>query len=156
VKPWIPRLSQGRDLLALQLGPVEGFVLSRIDGNTDVEQLGLVTGLTAARLEAILDRLVSEGAVEAPRSAPPGAPARRLPEPEAPRPHEPPAPHLPSPEPGEDPLAGLLDSPLEQETPAEEAPAEETSEEETQGDVEDDSIGASPRRLFETRLHPLP
>jgi hypothetical protein len=53
---------------------VEGFVLSRIDGNTDLEQLALVTGLTAVRLEAILETLVREGAVEAPQGGPSAAP----------------------------------------------------------------------------------
>jgi hypothetical protein len=132
LKPWTPRLSAGCDLLALQLGPVEGFVLSRIDGNTDLDQLALVTGLTGARLEAILDRLVSEGAVEAPQAGPPATPSP------LPQPHPLVAPS-PSPEP--DPLAELLDPPPEEETPE---------------PVEADSAAASPRRLFETRLHPLP
>jgi hypothetical protein len=107
--------------MALQLGTEEGFVLSRIDGSTDVDQLASVTGLTAPRLEAILERLVREGAVE----APPGA-ARAAPSPPAAEP---------------DPLADLLDAP----------PGEEALEH-----VEADSAVASPRLLFETRLHPLP
>lgn len=133
-KPWTPRPARGCDILALQLGPVEGFVLSRIDGNTDLDQLALVTGLTAERLEAILDRLVSEGAVEAPLTAPRAAPSP-LPEPD-------PRAAAPPPAPEADPLAGLLDTPPEEETPehVEEA----------------DSAAASPRLLFETRLHPLP
>jgi len=87
--------------MALQLGPEEGFVLSRIDGSTDLDQLALVTGLSAVRLQTILDRLVREGAVEAPRGAPRAAPS--------------------TPSPGPDPLAALLDappdSPPEEETP---------------------------------------
>jgi hypothetical protein len=71
---WIPTPSRGCDVLALQLDPVEGFVLSRIDGNTDLDQLALVTGLTAVRLEAILETLVREGAVEAPEGVPRAAP----------------------------------------------------------------------------------
>jgi hypothetical protein len=94
---WIPTPSRGCDVLALRLDPVEGFVLSRIDGQTDLDQLALVTGLTAVRLEAILETLVREGAVEAPHGAPSaGAP------------------------------------------------------------VEAGSAEASPRQLFETRLHQLP
>ncbi len=69
--PWIPTPSRGCDVLALQLGPEEGFVLSRIDGSTDLDQLALVTGLTTVRLEAILETLVREGAIEAPQGAPP-------------------------------------------------------------------------------------
>jgi hypothetical protein len=122
---WIPRPSRGCDLLALQLGPEEGFVLSRIDGSTDLDQLALLTGLSAARLGVILGRLVREGAVEAPHGA-----ARASP-----------APSPPPPKPEADPLAGLLDSPPEEEKPQ---------------DVEADSAAASPRQLFETRLHPLP
>jgi len=60
-------------VLALQLGPVEGFVLSRIDGSTDVDGLALVTGLDPDRLAAILERLVGAGAVEPPQGAPPAA-----------------------------------------------------------------------------------
>ena len=73
MKSWTPRPSRQCDVLALKLGPQEGFVLSRIDGSTDVDGLSLVTGLDPARLEAILDRLVSVGAVEAPQRTPPAA-----------------------------------------------------------------------------------
>jgi hypothetical protein len=132
---WIPRPSRECDLLALQLGPEEGFVLSRIDGSTDLDQLALVTGLTAARLGAILGRLVREGAVEAPHGA-----ARAAPSPPAPAPAPPPAPP-----PEADPLAGLLDD-----------PSDSPPEEETPEHVEADSAAGSPRQLFETRLHPLP
>jgi len=104
---WIPTPSRGCDVLALNLGPVEGFVLSRIDGNTDLDELALVTGLTAVRLEAILETLVREGAVEAPQGASRAEP--------------------PPPASGSEPLGG-----------------------------ERDSAAASPRLLFETRLHHLP
>jgi hypothetical protein len=73
LKSWIPRPSRHCDVLALKLGPLEGFVLSRIDGSTDVEGLSLVTGLATDRLESILERLVGAGAVEAPQGAPPAA-----------------------------------------------------------------------------------
>jgi hypothetical protein len=69
----MPQPSRQCDVLALQLSPQEGFVLSRIDGSTDVDGLALVTGLDPARIEAILERLVSSGAVEAPEGAPPAA-----------------------------------------------------------------------------------
>ncbi len=138
--PWTPRPAAGCDVLALQLGTEEGFVLSRIDGSTDLDQLALVTGLPAARLEAILARLVREGAVEAPRGAPRTAPT---PPATAPAPPTPPSTE-------DDPLAALLDAPPEEENP------EPTQAEETPEPVEADSSAASPRRLFETRLHPLP
>jgi hypothetical protein len=63
------------DVQALQLNPQEGFVLSRIDGGTDVDGLALVTGLAPERVAAILERLVGVGAVEAPSGAPPAAPS---------------------------------------------------------------------------------
>ena len=96
-------------------------MLSRIDGSTDLDQLALVTGLTAVRLEAILERLVREGAVEAPRGAPPATP--------------PPSPS------GPDPFAEERDR----------LPEEETGEQ-----LEAGSAAASPRLLFEARLHQLP
>jgi len=84
----MPRPVRHRDVLALHLSPQEGFVLSRIDGSTDVEGLALVTGLPPERLEAILERLVGAGAVEPPQggaspaaSSPdsaPGLPPRQL------------------------------------------------------------------------------
>ena len=73
MKAWIPRPSRHFDVLALKLGPLEGFVLSRIDGGTDVDGLALVTGLAPDRLEAILERLVGAGAVDAPQGAPPAS-----------------------------------------------------------------------------------
>jgi hypothetical protein len=60
-------------ILGLSLSPREGFVLSRIDGITDVEQLGHVTGLDPEEVGAILARLVQEGAIEPPETASPAA-----------------------------------------------------------------------------------
>lgn len=48
-------------------------MLSRIDGATDVDQLGLVTGLAASELGAILRRLVEQGAIEPEAAAPAAA-----------------------------------------------------------------------------------
>ena len=40
-----PRLNQAADLTAYRLTPVEGFVLSRVDGTVSFEEICLITGL---------------------------------------------------------------------------------------------------------------
>jgi len=64
---WVPRASAAR-VDGLALGAREGFVLSRIDGATDIDQLGQLTGLEPDALAHILDRLAEQGAIE-PRPA---------------------------------------------------------------------------------------
>jgi len=70
---WVPR-SSGRLILGLNLTAREGYVLSRIDGTTDVDQLAQLTGLAPAEVGTALERLVREGAIEPP-AALPGRPA---------------------------------------------------------------------------------
>ncbi len=77
---WKPRLNLSADLTSLPLGPEEGFLLSRLDGATSVRQLPALTGLTPERVQQLLDRLVTHGAV-LPSAAPPPAAVR--PEPPA-------------------------------------------------------------------------
>ena len=67
---WKPKWAPGVDLKALTLTNVEGFLASRIDGNTNVSELALLTNLPAEQVSAVLQRLTSEGAL--------------LPDPEAP------------------------------------------------------------------------
>jgi hypothetical protein len=62
---WKPSLNPDVDLLGLPLTPEEGFIVSRLDGVTDLRGLSLVTGLPAERIEAVLTRLVALGAVAA-------------------------------------------------------------------------------------------
>ena len=83
--PWFPRASPAARVVGLNLSARERYVLSRIDGATDVDQLGQVTGLAPGEVHAILDHLLREGAIEPPeavfRSVDPsagGEPARRL------------------------------------------------------------------------------
>ncbi len=71
---WVPRRLRER-VLGLDLSAREGYVLSRIDGVTNVDQLGQVTGLSSEEVRAILDRLVREGAIEPPESSSPAADA---------------------------------------------------------------------------------
>jgi len=70
-RPWVPRPVKNARLLSLHLGQREGYLLSRIDGATDVDQLAQITGLAAEEVRSMLARLVSEGGVEPPDDSPP-------------------------------------------------------------------------------------
>jgi hypothetical protein len=84
---WVPRPSAADRVLGLGLSAREGYVLSRIDGRTDVQELAHLTGMSPEELAVILGRLVREGAIEPPEGpstssrarddplAEPGAPA---------------------------------------------------------------------------------
>jgi hypothetical protein len=80
---WVPRAAPAERVVALELNAREGFVLSRIDGATDVEQLRLMTGLDHGEIGAILDRLVQAGAIEPQAPSPPAPPAAALARPPA-------------------------------------------------------------------------
>lgn len=60
---WKPKWAPGVDLKALTLTTVEGFLASRIDGNTSVSELAVLTNLPADQVTSVLERLVSEGAI---------------------------------------------------------------------------------------------
>ncbi len=51
------------DVATLPLSPIDAFVLSQLDGVTDLEEIGLVTALDPATLAETLDRLAQLGAV---------------------------------------------------------------------------------------------
>ncbi len=79
----IPALVSGCNVRALPLGPVEGFVLSRIDGRSSAAEIALMTGLGDGVM-AVLERLAELGAVSGvgnvtpprtPAPAPPRTPA---------------------------------------------------------------------------------
>lgn len=61
----IPSVRAGA-LGALELGPAEGFVLSRIDGHTTVAQLLLLVPFDAEVTVLILKQLLKQGAIEMP------------------------------------------------------------------------------------------
>ncbi|HXK12009.1 MAG TPA: hypothetical protein VMT70_20390 [Vicinamibacteria bacterium] len=75
-RAWVPRPSAAKRILGLDLSAREGYVLSRIDGAIDIDQLGQVTGLPSEEVRLILDRLVREGAIEPPEAPPTPAEAR--------------------------------------------------------------------------------
>ncbi|MBN1208388.1 MAG: hypothetical protein JXB05_26240 [Myxococcaceae bacterium] len=127
---WTPKLNLSVDLKRLSLTAEEGFVLSRLDGHTAASHLPALTGLPPDRIQAILTRLVQQGALQ----PAPGAPSAR--------PLAAPAPA----EGAEEGASELSDSESsEPEEPEEPEPADDESPE---------ALG-NYRQLFETRLHPL-
>jgi hypothetical protein len=73
-----PRLNPGADLTAHRLTPVDGFVLSRVDGTISYEEICLITGLGDVATLEILRRLKAAGLILGPRDAvPPPAPPPR-------------------------------------------------------------------------------
>lgn len=83
-KPVAP--AEGRDTRALPLDDAERFVLARVDGVLDDEELSLVCGVSLEKLRTILDKLDSLGLVTfGARTSPARDPAARPP-PRAPRP----------------------------------------------------------------------
>lgn len=78
----------------LRLTPIEGYVLSRVDGATSVAEIALITGMASEALWPILQRLAGQGAIDAP---PPATPA--------PAPAPPPAPAADAPAEPEDATA---------------------------------------------------
>ncbi|MBL8917572.1 MAG: hypothetical protein JNJ54_01815 [Myxococcaceae bacterium] len=81
---WKPRPRADVDVRSLPLRPIQGFLLSRLDGASDVAALAQVTGLPLEQVTTMLGELVSLGAVEPePGDAPPAEgppPARQTPE----------------------------------------------------------------------------
>lgn len=57
----IPRLAPECDLTGLPLSPAEGFLLSRVDGRTDVETLRQLACLPATEVDRCLDRWLADG-----------------------------------------------------------------------------------------------
>lgn len=70
-----PRLNPGADLTAFRLTPVEGFVLSRVDGTLSYEEICLISGIGNEPTLAILRRLRRDKLILGPKDAiPPPAP----------------------------------------------------------------------------------
>lgn len=65
---WKPKLA-AIDLKTLPLEADEGFFVSRVDGQTTVEELALLTGLPRVRVAEIVEKLVATGALIAPPPA---------------------------------------------------------------------------------------
>jgi curved DNA-binding protein CbpA len=71
----LPTAVSGIDVRKLPIGPTEAFVLSRLDGHSDVHEIALTTGLSSEQVTIALQLLVKLGAVRWPAapSAPPGS-----------------------------------------------------------------------------------
>jgi curved DNA-binding protein CbpA len=60
----VPRLVEGVDLTKLPLTPLEGFVVSRIDGQSSLSLLGDLTSLDEDQVTVVVARLMELGVVE--------------------------------------------------------------------------------------------
>lgn len=60
----IPKPVRGVDVFSLPLSTREGFVLSRVDGVSSVEDISMMVGIKAAELNTILEKLAGLGAVD--------------------------------------------------------------------------------------------
>jgi hypothetical protein len=70
-----PRLNPGADLTSFRLTPVEGFVLSRVDGTLSYEEICLISGIGNEPTLAILRRLRRDKLILGPNEpVPPPAP----------------------------------------------------------------------------------
>lgn len=65
----VPTRIEGVDIMSLPLSTIEGFVLSRVDGHTSVDDIAMMTRVAEAQLLPILDRLADLGAVVLPWAA---------------------------------------------------------------------------------------
>lgn len=74
----VPKPIRNVDIMSLPLSTKEGFVLSRVDGSSSVEDISMMSGVPQAQLLTILDRLAELGAVTLPWKAP-VAPAKPAP-----------------------------------------------------------------------------
>ncbi len=81
---WKPKQRAGLRWESLNLSAEEGFLLSRIDGNTSVDSLTHLTGLSAAAVTLALAKLQLGGAIEAPPARDARTPASSNPEPTGP------------------------------------------------------------------------
>ncbi len=60
----IPSLAPGTNIRSLPIGPEEAFVLSRVDGHTNVLELSAATGVSDEHLAQLLERLEQLGAIQ--------------------------------------------------------------------------------------------
>jgi curved DNA-binding protein CbpA len=91
----VPKPAGGIDVRKLPLDPVDGFVLSRVDGRTSIRELSAVTGIPEDGVTKSIAKLHSLGAIVIEGLLPPPAPAPSRPPSVAPAP----PPRAPSPPP---------------------------------------------------------
>ena len=147
-----PSLAQDLDYTQLQLTAEEGFVLSRIDGRTSVQELTQLTGLGEDKVDIILNKLLDQGALQ-------------------PMPGAQEAPLHPAPVVFDDPEERPIQSEVEIDGESVEASGDSSenvrdnddSEISDDDGIEDETYDAEAlvrdrnyRKLFETTLHALP
>ncbi|MDB4971735.1 MAG: Basic proline-rich protein precursor [Myxococcaceae bacterium] len=71
----VPELIGGVDIRTLPLTALDGFVLSRIDGRSNIGDIVAMTGLAAEQVEPILLKLAQAGAIRLPGSGASESPA---------------------------------------------------------------------------------
>jgi hypothetical protein len=126
------------DMTKLRLSAEEGFVLSRVDGPLTVRELVSLTGFEESRVQGIVDRLVSEGALDVEGGAPVPSAAPSAPEPSAVRARRP--------EPKEDELEEVID---DEEAPAPEESSPDATAAEAE-ELEDAEAEGNYRKIYET------
>jgi curved DNA-binding protein CbpA len=110
-------LPKGKSVQSYPLAPVDGFVLSRIDGTLSIREIVTLTGLDNITVQGSLDKLVSLGLVSL--GAPQAAPRSATPAPGAIQTRSPSIPARPVTE-----VSGVLDSGIPKPPPALYDPAE--------------------------------
>ncbi len=171
---WKPKLVDGTDLTSLDLNAEEGFVLSRVDGRTTVDDLTHVTGMNRDQVKGILKKLIRTGAVDrpppraakkkaaVPKTAPAPVPEMDLPVPDLDEPRDEDQDHDEDDE-GSGAAAATTPAPVDtgdaDDGSSDDGSAEDEAPLESDEDVEDDEGEAvdtgNLRKLFETELHPL-
>lgn len=79
---WVPKISEGFDVLSIELNAEQGFILAFVDGHNSAAQIAELTGTPENELQQILQFLIHKGILETgpenltqPVAAPPAAPA---------------------------------------------------------------------------------
>jgi hypothetical protein len=157
-KSWTPKRNTHMDATTLQLSRVESFVLARVDGTLNADDLADLTGLAKEDVNRALSSLASHGAIESSEpAAPPPSPwvleaIKSLPHPSsAPPPSQPPPAQTVSTRPT---TQASTPPPTSQSLPP---PVDETlSEAPEDPAVVDEETSRNHRQIYETQFHPLP
>ncbi len=121
---WLPQPRADVDLTTLPLDAQQGYLLSRLDGMTDISALASLTGFAPEQVTSMLDQLVTLGAISAAGTSVTASPASTTVE-------------MPPEEESTEPLEASEDEGSEPEENPEEASQRATTH----------------RQLFETQLH---
>jgi len=59
----VPMMCEGVDIMNFDIGPEEGFVLSRIDGNSDLENIAYSSGMGKDKTLEVVEGLIDKGVI---------------------------------------------------------------------------------------------